>query len=236
MSCQGAHRNTASRSSPACHTSCVSPNTRVSAGQPALRLTDGLFVHKGINHCAEQILLKRLVGRKSPNYSLLPAVVWVRRSHLEEGMSKPYWRAIRDTRLWRSFWSTGQARLWKEKNHIQETWAWERLRLLLGNSDRAARHSPQKQSLIVQNFLGDPKAYKGLSKEMLGFLQSGNQMEVQRQKNKDGGKGSLFHPQQGQSRLRASFACKTFIESLTRHIWVFSAESVSLLPCITMVF
>lgn len=64
--------------------------TYLSMGQPGLRLTSDLFVHKGVCHCAKQILLKRLVGTKSPNYRLLPELVWVRRSCLEEGMTENF--------------------------------------------------------------------------------------------------------------------------------------------------
>lgn len=92
VSCQGAHRNTEFHFSTPCHTSHVPLNadfTCVSTGQPGMRLTSDPCSQGSLSLCKANSV-KRLVGTKSPNYPLLPDLVWVRRSCLEEGMTENF--------------------------------------------------------------------------------------------------------------------------------------------------
>lgn len=89
VSCQGVYRTSVlllhCLSHPVCHPAQAS---HVSTGQPGLSLASDLLVPKGVCHSAKIIPLKRLLGTKSPNYSLFPAAVWVRRSCLEDRMTE----------------------------------------------------------------------------------------------------------------------------------------------------
>lgn len=55
------------------------------------------------------------------------------------------------------------------------------------------------------------KTCKSICKKMQNFLPSRNKMKVDRLKNKDGGKGSLFRPQQGQSRLGVNWPASVLL-------------------------